>query len=412
MIKVLQILLVLSFLVHTKALRASETCPSLNTPKDLLSCAMNNHPDLIRGKGSLKQAESFEDKAGQRINPEFSVKSVSGMNLGDIVVNNEFNLTHTLELGGKRSARIEKGAADLEQVSSEFLKTKEDVYISVLRALYRIRQVHFETKTLEEALNTFSKIQRQYKSRPRLAPEQEVSLSVFQLAEGDYKLRKTSLETEEYSLERSIEIAIGKDFPHKESVLPPRKHDWPDYSAQGREFRGSDLKLALSDLRSAQAEMELARSESWPDLKIGPTIQSQTEGPIIYWTYGVNLTLPLPLFQINGAGRAVATTGLLRAEQSLELKKRELTQVQKVLVTQYERAVKSLKESVSLSEIERQHKAVEQQFARGVISSSLVIEAHRQMVDFTERQNDQELTALEALLRLRALEGSLFEGDL
>ncbi len=392
-------------------IHASDTCSSINTLKDILLCATENHPDLIRGKGSLKQADSLEYQASQRPNPELNVKSVYGKNSGESIVGNEFNLAHTFEIGGKRAARIGKANAEKEQVSSEFIKTKENVYISVLRTLYRIRQVHSEMNALDEALDTFSKLKKMYKSRPRLAPEQEVSLNVFQLAEGDYKLRKSNLEAEEYALERSIEVAIGEDFPHKDSILPERKQNWPEFLANN-EFKGSQMRLTQSELKNAQAEVELARSNSWPDLKIGPTIQSQTEGSHTYLTYGLNVTLPIPLFQANEGGRAVAETGLSRAEQSLELRKKELNQEYKILQNQYQKATKSLKESASLSEMERKHLTVDKQFARGVISTSLIIEAHRQMLDFTKAQNEQELMALEALLRLQALQGNLFEGDI
>lgn len=389
---------------------ASQACDSLNTPKDVLECALDSHPDLVRGKGSLKQADSLEDQAAQRPNPELSARSLFGKNEGESVTGHEVNLAHTFELGGKRSARIEKANAEKAQISSEFLKTKEEVYISISKILYRIRQVHSEIRTIDEALNTFERIQKQFKVRPRLAPEQEVSLSVFQLAEGDYKLRKSTLESEENSLERSLEVAIGKEFPHgKETILPPPQKNWPDLQIGNGDFKGSDFKVAVSELKNAQAEMEMAKGASWPDLKLGPSLQSQSQGSNQYLTYGLNLTLPLPLYQANGGGRAVAAAGLMRAEQSLELRKRELGQQRKILINQYQKSSKALKESASLSEIEKKHKSVERQFERGVISSSLVIEAHRQMVDFTKSQNEQELNALEAMWRLKALEGSLFE---
>lgn len=389
---------------------ASQACDSLNTPKDVLECALDSHPDLVRGKGSLKQADSLEDQAAQRPNPELSARSLFGKNEGESVTGHEVNLAHTFELGGKRSARIEKANAEKAQISSEFLKTKEEVYISISKILYRTRQVHSEIRTIDEALNTFERIQKQFKVRPRLAPEQEVSLSVFQLAEGDYKLRKSALESEENSLERSLEVAIGKEFPHgKETILPPPQKNWPDLQIGNGDFKGSDFKVAVSELKNAQAEMEMAKGASWPDLKLGPSLQSQSQGSNQYLTYGLNLTLPLPLYQANGGGRAVAAAGLMRAEQSLELRKRELGQQRKILFNQYQKSSKALKESASLSEIEKKHKSVERQFERGVISSSLVIEAHRQMVDFTKSQNEQELNALEAMWRLKALEGSLFE---
>jgi cobalt-zinc-cadmium efflux system outer membrane protein len=411
--RVFKILVGVQIILGAHAALASQTCDSLNIPKDVIECALDVHPDLVRGKGSLKQADSLGEQAAQRPNPELSGRSVFGKNQGESVTGHEINLAHTFELGGKRSARIDKANAEKEQISSEFLKTKEEVYISVSKTLYRIRQVHSEIRTIDEALNTFEKIQKQFKVRPRLGPEQEVSLSVFQLAEGDYKLRKSTLESEENALERSIEIAIGREFPHsKESVLPPPQKNWSDIQTGSGDFKGSDYKLAVSELKNAQAEMDLAKGAAWPDLKLGPSLQSQSQGSNQYLTYGVNLTLPLPLYQTNGGGRAVAAAGLMRAEQSLELRKRELSQHRKILINQYQRASKALKESVSLSEIEKKHKSVERQFERGVISSSLVIEAHRQMVDFTKSQNEQELNALESLWRLRALDGSLFEQSL
>lgn len=106
---------------------ASQACDSLNTPKDVLECALDSHPDLVRGKGSLKQADSLEDQAAQRPNPELSARSLFGKNEGESVTGHEVNLAHTFELGGKRSARIEKANAEKAQISSEFLKTKEEV---------------------------------------------------------------------------------------------------------------------------------------------------------------------------------------------------------------------------------------------------------------------------------------------
>lgn len=387
----------------------AEICDQINSSQDILDCALEKHPDLVRANKFLIQADAFEDQAGQIPNPELVTKFTRGNNLGDDLANNQIDLPFTIQVGGKRSARIEKALAEKDQVFSEFLKTKENVYIFVLKTLHRIRQVHMEKGILEEALQTFSKIQRQYKSRPKLGPEQETSLSVFQLAEGDYKLRKTLLETEENTLERSIEVAIGKPFPHDKPVLPPKKSNWPDYFLNGSELKGSDFRLSNAEFKIAQADLELAKSDSWPDIKIGPTIENLSEGSFQWWTYGINFSIPLPIFNINGGGRAVARAGLLKSEKSLELRKMELNQFQNILLTQYQKSVRALMESVSFEEIENKHRSVERNFGRGVIPSSLVIEAHRQMIDYASSQNEQELIALEALLKLKALDGSLFE---
>ena len=57
--------------------------------------------------------------------------------------------------------------------------------------------------------------------------------------------------------------------------------------------------------------------------------------------------------------------------------------------------------------MEKKHKNMESLFERGLIQSSLIIEAHRQMADFTESVNEQELRAVEALWSIYALEGRI-----
>ena len=68
--------------------------------------------------------------------------------------------------------------------------------------------------------------------------------------------------------------------------------------------------------------------------------------------------------------------------------------------------------SAASQEINRKHKEIENLFDRGLISVSLLIEAHRQLIDFTKSKNDQELNAIEALARTYALDGRLFQEPL
>ena len=110
------ILIGIPIILGVHAALASQACDSLNTPKDVLECALDFHPDLVRGKGSLKQADSLGDQAAQRPNPELSARSLVGKNEGESITGHEINLAHTFELGGKRSARIDKANAEKDQI--------------------------------------------------------------------------------------------------------------------------------------------------------------------------------------------------------------------------------------------------------------------------------------------------------
>lgn len=391
-----------------------ETCKRISTPQDVVDCALANHPEAQRARLSNVQADNLESAASQRPNPEFGGKSVYGKSLGDTVLNHELNLAVPIELGGKRGARMEKALAEKDTVAASSQRSREEVLLETMRSLYRIRQAKDELHTLDEALETFGRIQRQFRSRPRRTPEQEVSLGVFDVAEGDYQLRRAALETELATHVREVELAIGRSFEPSEGVLPARRKTWPGMNEKVpvTTFKGSAMNSARAGLKLAEAELSVAQSLSWPTLRIGPSFESQTSGPFTFQTYGVNLSFELPLFQINGGGRAVARTGLDLAERSLSLREREVSNQRKVLLLKYENSVKAIEASFSHKELEKKHRSTDALFARGIIPSSLVIEAHRQIVDFTKNQNEQELSALEALWQLYILEGRAFEEKL
>lgn len=402
----------LIFTIHPDLAVAADC--SLNSPQDVIDCALSNHPEAQRAKLSNLQAENFESQASQRPNPEFNGRSLFGKSLGDDAITHEANLAHTVELGGKRGSRIEKALAEKDSVVATSQRSREEVLLETIRNLYRIRQAKDELHTLDEALETFGRIQQQFRSRPRRTPEQEVSLGVFDIAEGDYQLRKAALETELATDIREIELAIGQDFQPSDKVLPARRKTWPSINDQApvSSFKGSAMNSVRAGLKLAEADLSVAQSLSWPNFKIGPSFQSQTSGPFTYQTYGLNLTFELPLFQINGGGRAVARTGLDLAERSLLLREKEVTNQRKVLLIRYENSIKAIEASLSHKELEKKHRSTDALFARGIIPSALVIEAHRQIVDFTKNQNEQELSALEALWHLYVLEGRAFEEKL
>ena len=388
----------------------SSPCPTLNSSEAILKCALEKHPKIIRNNASISISKEHQSLASQRPNPDFDMKTTYGTQGEDKVSTNEVSFTYTWELGGKRDSRINKALTEIELSQVEKRKVQEEVYIEISKSLYRIRQLREEKHAIIEALETFNKIQKQFKSRPSLTPEQEVSLSVFQLAEADYKLRLTSLEADETALIKGIELAIGGPFPSEiKTVLPSFRKEWPNLSEKKDDTIGSELRLAESAAKNAEANLQLARSEGWPDLKIGPTIQQQNNGSSTGLAYGLNLSIPLPLFHTNDGGKAVASAELAKATQDISLKKEEISNEHQRLVQHYQKCVNALSNSPSIFEIEKNHKRIEERYAQGLVSSPLIIEAHRQIIDIKRTLNEHEIDALESLMKIKTLEGKLIE---
>ncbi len=382
-------------------------CTRLANVQDVLQCALTNHPEAQRAGLAMRQAETFEATAGQLPNPELGARSVFGNSLGDVVYTNELNLTFPIEIGGRRSSRIEKAAAEKRSAGASLQKSREEVLMQTLASLYRVRQISDELHTVEESLETFGRILHQFGSRLRRTPEQEVSMGVFQVATADYQLRKSTLDSELSDQLRLIELAIGRSFEASPSVLPQKRKSWPEVTrtTDPGSLNGSAILGARAALGLAQADLSTAESLSWPALRFGPSVENQATGPIGFWSYGVNFAIEVPLFQVNSAGRATARAGVQLAEKSVALREMELSSERTQLVRKYENATKALGGALTHEEIAKKHANTDALFARGIIPSSLVIEAHRQMVDFTKDQNELELAALEALWRIRILDG-------
>ena len=405
-------LFVLSLILLTRLALAD--CQELASPQDILDCALTHHPSVQQVQARAAQGQSLEAVASQRPNPELDASTVFGSTQGLSVVNSQVVLAHTFELGGKRSSRIEKAQAEKEVITTEVLKAKEEVALSVVTALFRIRQLKTEIATLNEALYTFKQIKGQLKTRPKLTPEQRVALSIFKLAESDYTLRRTSLEGEERAVVKLLSLAIGKPISFKTELLPQAKERWPEIqeSENTQEFSGSDISRLRAEVKSAQADLSLAQSDSWPNLKIGPEFQAQTQAGLSYQAYGVSLSLPLPLYQANGGGRRFAALGVEKAETALRASSDLLKTERNQQVAQYQAAVKALQQASTLREVEKEHQSVEDLFKVGLIQSSLVIEAHRQIVDLTRNVNEQELAAIRALWRIYAIDGRVLKEKL
>ncbi len=384
----------------------------ISRAQDVIACVLSRHPDLVRAQDAFKQALELKSLAGQIPNPELDSNVNRGKLLGDTVLESEVSLGFTIELGGKRGARIKKAKAEESVSKSKLLSEKEKVVVKTVVALFRLKHIFKELSVIEEALSTFDKIQKQYRARVKLNAEQQVSLEVFQLAQSDYQFQKRTLFQEKKVLKEYFLIATGLQIEEISKILPQMSSEWSDLNSTKNKVVGSELKLAQSRVLSAQGDLSLAQSQSWPDLKVGPMFRYNSEGGISYPAYGLTFSVPLPLFSLNSGGRAYASRGLLNAERSLGLQRSESLTRKSRLYSIYKSSVEALRESPAIRKIEGKHKSIEKLFFRGLISSPLVIEAHRQIIDVIKSQNDQEIRAAESLWEIYALEGRILQEEL
>jgi cobalt-zinc-cadmium efflux system outer membrane protein len=385
----------------------ADGCKDLSSIKGVLECALERHP-IVRDASLIKdEATATVGVARQIPNPEVNNQTIWGGERNGRFYT-ELNFAHTIELGGKRSARIKRAEAEVQSGEATKVEARETVYLGTLVALYRLRQIQEELAAIDDALKTFARISKQYRSRPKLTPEQSASLRIFEIAEREYRLKRAPLEAEIDMRNRDLELAVGRQLETRPSLSPPHRRVWPalpGVTDQG----GAKLKAARAVLQKTTAEVDVARGNAWPDLKIGPTVTIQRDLGQNYEAYGMNFTLPLPLYHRNAAGESLAQKSREHASMDLEIAKRENEDQSGYFKRRYETAVNALKYASTTDDLLKRHEDIERDFNRGFLNGTVVVEIHRQISDFLRSQNEQELAAIESYVRFNTLQGHLPE---
>lgn len=405
--KKLVALLCLSSLAH-----ADPTPCTISTPQDVLACALAQHPDVLLAKSQVEAAGQLERFARQQPNPEADAQSTSFSENSEPGLKLEANLLHTFELGGKKSKRISEARAQKSLAEAELLKAQEQVALKTVLNLYRLRQLRLEMQTLDEGIHTFAKVVQAFQSRAVRSAEQEVSLNVFALAKSEQSLRKSSLLQERAALQAYFETIAGIPFEKVTAVLPAERRTWPEIPSVTSIAQSAERRDAEAHLQFTETQRASAQSVAWPDMKLGPRLEYLSGHGQSAQGYGLALALPLPLYQRNEGGKRAAQAQVDVARLVLTQKEKELEAERRKWSLIYQQALTTYKEEPSLDDIQKKHHSLETLFERGLVSATLVIEAHRQVAEFVKSRHEQESHALEALWSLYALNGTILKESL
>lgn len=388
----------------------AEDCPAtIRSVRDVLTCADTKAPEVQQARLELVEARLQVQARGQWRNPDVSVTSFSGRVAGSRQSETDFMLGIPVELGGKIAARKALGQAGVEQAQASLFASRAKVKAITMLNLHRLRQIKHELSIVDESIETFDKLNRQYGGRPRLSPEQQASASVYLFAKSQYDLRKSDLTDELAQLNAYFQVNVGVPEPQLNAALPPSPHAWPAVETESKTPDSPALRAALAGASVARANLDLARSEAWPTLSVGPSFRLQNQGGVSGNLLGFNIGLPLPVFNANGAGRAAAAAGVVASEAARDVQYLVATRELEQLTRVYVESVRLLRSTMRHEEIEKNHRAVEGLFTRGVVPSALVIEAHRSYLDLEVARNARERKAIETLFGIYTLKGTVLE---
>lgn len=403
---------VAALLLFVKVGVAEPICKGALTIQSLVQCVLKNSPDVQSATLEVESARAQSRAAGQWKNPEVSAQHTAGSLGADRRSETDLSLSLPVELGGKISARVAMAEAQIAIAEAKLYGARAKVRAEFLLKLHRLRQVLHEQEVIDEAVGTFSKLVSQYRRRPKLSPDQELSVSVFQMSKGEYDLKRANNIDELLQLETYFKMVTGLSTVELKSIIPEAPKAWPEIKQISTKGTSPQSKVLQAQVAEASAGLSLARSEAWPTVTLGPSVKMIREEGLSSEMMGFNLSFPIPVFNANGGAKAAAGANVRLYEKRKEIGELEQSLNRDELIKAYQQSVKALATTLSHHEIERRHSDSERLFARGIVPASLVIEAHRTSFELERSRHERELKALEALYGVYTIDGTILEDNL
>lgn len=397
-------MLLFYILTTSLAFGAGGNCAAIQSHRDFYACSLQKHPLSEVAGLKAKEGEAFLEQAGQWRNPDLDLRTVTGDRAGEKVGSTELTVAIPLTQLWTRGARTSVAEAEKKRSEIDAKDMLLGVKKDLIRDIYRLRQIDDERALLDETLTTFAKIGKQLRGRRARGPEQEVTLSLVELAASDYELKKNRLETEKLEIASRMKGIWGSSFEVRPQFLPPPKSKWPSIDGVAAE-PSLEVQRALADAEKSAAEKKLAERESWPELRVGPAIERATDGPNQFYSYGVTMSITLPVLSWNGGSRKLADTRAEQARFVADYMQKKSRLENEIHLRKYQSALSSMKSAASKDDLHRKHDRVENLFRQGLLPGSLVIEAHRQLYEYTVSQHEHENAAVDAFLELKTLRG-------
>lgn len=404
--------LTILLLVFFRSSFAEVACTKPSRANDILKCLQAKHPEVLEEKTINEVSERLAGQGNAWKNPEISFETIGGQSLGSSLFDSELKVSQTIEFSGRRSAKKKLAQAKGDFFKAEGLQKIEEITLGGAISLYRLVQLAEESEKINESLNKFKTIKSQYQSRIKLSPEQEVTLGMIQLAISEFEIKLNRLLTEKHQTIADLTANTGYSKIEIETNLPKNITNWPTLNLEKTNIQSGIIQRLKAELDLSKGELDLARAEAWPEFTVDLILQNKIDGSIQYQMYGVGITLPLPIYQQNQGEKKLKAVEFFRNQNIYSAQVRKQDTLTQNLFQTYDDAVRNLKNTPSVQSIENKHKRTEQLFSQGLISGPLIIEAHRQILEYTESRNMEELRALEALWRIYISKGNFLNQEI
>ncbi|MBM3110016.1 TolC family protein [Pseudomonas sp. P66] len=374
---------------------------------EALTTAMEANPDLAAARQEIGIAQGARQQAGLIPNPELSYEvEDTDRDTSTTTV----TLAQPLELGGKRSARIEVATFGQSIAQMALERSVNSLRADVVQAFYAALRAQAGVELANQSLALTERGLRIVDGRVSSGKSSPVEATRAQVQLAEAKLQLRRAQTDKANAYQQLAQVTGNavtvfdrlDSPSLSPGMPPRSATLLSTLEQTAEMR-----QALAQIDQSDASLGSEKAQRIPNLTV--SVGSQYDRSVREQVNVVGLSMPLPLFDRNQGNILSAAR---RADQArdqrnaVELRLRSETQT---ALNQWTTAMQEV-ESYDKSILPSAQQAVDtatRGFEMGKFGFIEVLDAQRTLI--TARS--QYLGSLEAATNARAQVERVF-GDL
>jgi cobalt-zinc-cadmium efflux system outer membrane protein len=381
--------------------------------KEALSLALLHNPKLAAFSWEIRAREAESLQAGLRPNPELAAELenfggtgvVSGFQANETTL----ALSQLIELGGKRSRRLEVANLDRDLAAWDYEGTRIDVLTETTKAFVAVLAAQEQLSQADELIDVADSVLQSVARRVRAGATSPVEES----------RARVSLETSRIDREgraRELSVARTQLAAHWGGIQPrftagrgdlDQLQAVPDLISLSADIQQTPAVARwTTELTRRLAERELSRSIGMPDLDLGAGFRHFTETGDVGIVLGVSL--PLPLFDRNQGALNAAEMRIAQAEHA---RRSVETAVHTALQASHADAAASFDEAAALRdraipEAESAFALAEEAYRRGLMRLTDVLDTQRALFELKGRLIDALLRYHAAIAELERFTGA------
>ena len=332
---------------------AAPTTPPPLTLALAIALAFEYHPGLAAAQQEVAAAAGQRVQAAARPNPELSYLSEGLQREGRTTT---IQVSQTIELGGKRQARLAVAEREGDIAAAEQATFRNDLRADVVSAFFDVLVAQERTELAEATQRLSQRASDATARRVRAGRISPVDETRARVTEAGSRIELSQATNELALAKRRLAATWANAVPVPDQVIAPdpapRSADHSREYSQGysqgysqehsREQLAASPQLARAQLEVArqQAQIALELSKRTPDLAV--TLGTKRDEQLGFRQTVFGVAVPLPLFDRN---RGNVESAMRRADKAKE----QLKAVRNTLSTQLDEAL--LRRAGALAEL-------------------------------------------------------------